>query len=56
MTRQETFLTKLWAGIAGILVMSAFLGACNKKNDPKLTSAGGGVSSQSVVTLKGAAQ
>ena len=43
-------------GMLGLFCLAGALGACHKKDDPAVLSSGGGVASQSVITLKGAAQ
>jgi hypothetical protein len=43
-------------GMTGLMLAVTFFCGCNKKSDPKVTLAGGGASSQSVLTLKGAGQ
>ncbi len=44
-----------FSGVLLMALVAAVMSGCKKKKDASLTQSGGGVSSQSVVTLKGAA-
>ncbi|MFN0118063.1 MAG: hypothetical protein ACKVQC_07230 [Elusimicrobiota bacterium] len=47
---------RLIVGLFSIVFVAGFFAGCNKKKDSSVTRSGGGVSSQSIVTLQGAAQ
>ncbi|MCG3205840.1 MAG: hypothetical protein KCHDKBKB_02563 [Elusimicrobia bacterium] len=54
--KNTTTYLRLIVGLFSIVFVAGFVSGCNKKKDSSLTRSGGGVSSQSIVTLRGAAQ
>ena len=47
---------KLWLGVLGVILLAGLF-ACEKKRDPAVPNAGGGVSpKRNVITMKGAAR